>query len=366
MWSQDSQWIYYTHAIQAVFEFDIWRIPSSGGTPERLTDQSTDKRYLTPIDAGTLLFVAPDLDRSGPWLWALDVKRRVTRRVSVGLERYLSVAASADGRRLVATVSNPTATLWSVPILDRPIEEREVVAYKMPTARALAPRFANGTMFYLSSSGPGDGLWRFADGKAVEIWKGSDEPLTESPAVSPLGDRVAVVMRKQNKLQLTVVSADGANHQSLAESIDVRGSSAWSPDAKWIATGGADAQGAGLFSIPVAGGAPVRLVSGPAYNPVWSPDGRLIVYEGQQTASALLLAVHADGTSMTLPAIRVPSGGGGRSFRLLDLTTNTSRPLPGLSNPASVNAFDITPDGGHIVFDRVRENADIRVIDLPK
>ena len=385
-WSPDGKWIYYTHAIQSVHEFDIWRIPSSGGAPERLTEQRSDKRYLTPIDAGTVLFVAPDLDRSGPWLWALDVKRRVTHRVSVGLERYLSVAATADGRRLVASVANPTAALWSAPILDRPVEERDIAPYETATARALAPRFGKDSLFFLSSSGPGDGLWRVQNGKAVEIWKGSDEPLTESPAVSLLTDRVAVVMRRLNKLQLTLVSADGADHQSLAESLDVRGASAWSPDANWIATGGSDPQGSGLFKIPVAGGAPVRLVTGPAYNPAWSPDGSLIVYEGQQTASAPLLAVRADGSPTTLPPVRVPSGGGGRSrflpsgkglvylqnrgdapnFWLLDLATNETRQITRLSNPATINAFDITPDGSHIVFDRVRENADIRLIDLPK
>ena len=167
------------------------------------------------------------------------------------------------------------------------------------TARALAPRIGMDVLFFLSSSGPGDGLWRLQSGKAVEIWKGSDEALIESPAVSPLGDRVAVVLRRQGKLQLTLVSADGADHRSFAESIDVRGTSAWSPDAKWIATGGADAHGAGLFKIPVAGGAPVRLVTGAAHNPVWSPDGNVIVYEGLQTAMAPLLAVHADGSPLT-------------------------------------------------------------------
>ena len=38
-----------------------------------------------------------------------------------------------------------------------------------------------------------------------------------------------------------------------------------------------DAHGPGLFKIPAKGGAPVTLVSGQAYNPVWSPDGQLIV-----------------------------------------------------------------------------------------
>jgi Tol biopolymer transport system component len=390
VWSLDGRWIYFTHATQALFEYDVWRISPSGGAPERLTDQPSDKSYVTPVDADTLLYVAPDVDRSGPWLWALDVGRRTTHRVSVGLERYLSIAAAADGRRLVASVANPTAALWSVPILERPTDDRDAAPYDMPAApRALAPRFGKDSLYFLSSSGSGDGLWRLQDGNAAEIWRGSDQPLTESPAVSPRGDRIAVVLQKASRLQLTVVSADGAVHQSLGEGIDVRGSSAWSPDATWIATGGIDAQGPGLFKISTDGGAPVRLVTGAAYNPAWSPDGNLIVYEGRRVATAPLLAVHPDGTPAPLPEIRVPSGGGGRSrflpsgrglvyaqtrasergilnFWLLDLATGERRVIGRLSNAATVNTFDITPAGDRIVFDRVRQNADIRLIDLPR
>ena len=386
-WSHDGRWIYYAGSTQSLTEYDVWRIPSSGGTPERLTSNSTNLQYLTSIDARTLLYVAPGQDRSGPWLWALDLETRTTHRVSVGLERYLSVAASADGRRLVASVATSSAALWSVPIADQVVEERDVTPYPVPTIRALAPRFALDSLFFLSSSGPGDGLWRLQNGKAVEIWRGADEALQESPAVSPQGDRVVVVRRNGAKLQLTLISADGADHRSFAEGVDVRGTPAWSPDAKWIVTGGSDAHGPGLFTIPVDGGAAVRLVTGAASDPVWSPDGDVIAYIGLQAASAPLLAVHADGRPATLPEIRIPSGGGGRlrflpngkglvylqgpngasgDFWQLDLATNKSKRLTRLSSPATVSTFDITPDGTRIVFDRIRENADIRLIDLPK
>jgi len=53
---------------------------------------------LEALDDRTLLYTTPAEDGSGPWLWAVDVARRVPRRVPTGLERYLSIAASADGR----------------------------------------------------------------------------------------------------------------------------------------------------------------------------------------------------------------------------------------------------------------------------
>ena len=53
-------------------------------------------------------------------------------------------------------------------------------------------------------------------------------------------------------------------------------------------------------------------------------------------------------------------------FWLLDLATNSTRPLTHFSNQGNLTTFDITPDGKQIVFDRSRENSDIVLIDLPK
>jgi hypothetical protein len=41
-----------------------------------------------------------------------------------------------------------------------------------------------------------------------------------------------------------------------------------------------------------------------------------------------------------------------------------SRRLTRLSDPAVMGAFDVTPDGSRIVFDRLRENSDILLINL--
>jgi tricorn protease-like protein len=97
-----------------------------------------------------------------------------------------------------------------------------------------------------------------------------------------------------------------------------------------------------------------------------------------------LLAVHPDGTPAKLPEINVqrdgerarflPDGTGlvymvgstlaEQDFWLLDLSTMRSRRLTRLSNSAVMRTFDITPDGKRIVFDRLRQNSGIVLIDL--
>ena len=385
-WSPDGRWIYFVRGTPATKEMDLWRIDPDGGHPERLTQRNTDMAYPTPVGDRTVFYVARDGDGSGPWLWAFDLKRRDSRRASVGLEQYTSVQASADGRKLVATISNPVAGLWTVPILDRVAEERDVKPFTVPNVRALAPRFGGSSLFYLSSLGAGDGLWRLRDGQATEIWKGADGALMETPSVSADGARVAIVLRREGKGQLHVLSSDGAELQPIAEGIVAQGSSCWSPDGKWIVTGGNDATGPGLFKIPLDGGSLVRLVSGTALNPIWSPDGSLIVYAGTNVSTfAPLLAVRPDGTRVELPDISLrrlgehvrfsPDGKSliymqgllaSQDFWLLDLASMKSRLLTKLQNRAAMRTFDVTSDGKQIVFDRLRENSQVVMIDLPK
>jgi Tol biopolymer transport system component len=138
-----------------------------------------------------------------------------------------------------------------------------------------------------------------------------------------------------------------------------------------------------LFTIPVDGGAPVRLVEGKWVNPVWSPDGNLIVYGGRSVVGQVeLRGVRPDGTPVELPQVQVrpggyrflPNGTGlvyvpriqAQDFSLLDLATRKSRPLTSLGNQGALRTFDITPDGKYIVFDRSRQNSNIVLIDLPK
>ncbi len=126
-----------------------------------------------------------------------------------------------------------------------------------------------------------------------------------------------------------------------------------------------------------------RIVDGEALNPVWSPDGSLIVYAGEQVRSiAPLRAIRPDGQPVEIPEIEIlragermrflPDASGlvymqglqpSQDFWLLDLTTMTSRRLTQLDPIATMRTFDITPDGREIVFDRLHEESDIVLIE---
>jgi Tol biopolymer transport system component len=171
----------------------------------------------------------------------------------------------------------------------------------------------------------------------------------------------------------------------MASSLEIEGAPGagavdWSPDGRWLVAGGRDERGAGLFKIPLDGQPPLRLVDGAAVNPIWSPDGRLIVYAGPFVDGQVpLLGVRPDGTRVPLPAVRVREGGyrflpdgtgivflsqiRSINFSVLDLATGRQHALTRLSDHGRLHTFDITPDGKRIVFDRIQENSDLVLID---
>ena len=388
VWSPDSKWIYFGRGSepQDETEIDVWRLRPSGGPPERITTQHLAINFLAPLDLRSFLYVARAEDRSGPWLWSLDVETGRSTRVQSGVAQYMSVSTSRNGRRIVATVANPSASLWSVPLRGAVVEESEARPYSVPspTGFASAPRFGHDSMFYLSERGTGDGLWRVQGGQPLQVRRSVDGAVSEPPAVSSKG-RLAIVVRRQGKRHLSVMSADGTNAQTLAPSVEIdgaagQGAADWSPDGTRIVTGGRDAQGSALFIIPVETGVPLRLLEGQWVNPVWSPRGDLILYAGRSVIGQVeLRGVRPDGTAFPLPQVFVRPGGyrftpdgsavvyleriQSPDFSLLDLATGRSRQLTRLAKIGAVRTFDIPPDGKSIVFDRSRQNSNIVLIE---
>ena len=225
---------------------------------------------------------------------------------------------------------------------------------------------------------------QYRDGKAIEVLKGADVALMEPPAVSPKGEFLALLLRRDGRVRLHVVSADGAVIRPLSDAAQVRGAPAWSPDGQWIAIGGSDAAGHALFKFPINGGPPQRIVTGEALNPVWSPTEDLIVYAGAQVmALHTLRAVRpSNGGSVDFPLIKVsrlgeryrflPGGRGlvymvgeafSQDFWLLDLSTKEKRQLTQLEERGAMRTFDIDPNGKRIVFGRQRQNSDVVLIE---
>jgi Tol biopolymer transport system component len=388
-WSPDGRYIYFVRGFPPN-ELDVWRIPADGGEPERMTHHNSKVGYPALLDDRTLIYSATAEDGSGFWLYAMDVERRIPHRVTFGVDQYVLVSAAVgpDGRatRLVASVANPIGELWTLPISSRMVDESDVLRFPLPVTRAVAPRFGPQYVVFLSSKGGTQSLWKTQGDETVELWRSSEGGVVAPAAVSPDGQRICFSIRRQGRNGLYVMNADGTNVRHLAASLDVRDAPSWSPDGKFIAVAADEGDGSRLFKVPVEGAAPVRLVDGLARLPVWSPDGSLILYGAPlQGAGYAVKAVTPEKQPHSLPELWVLRGGdryrflpGGRqvvallgdylhqNFWMVDLETGQRRQLTNLKPGYSIGSFDVSPDGRRILFDRVRQNSDIVLIDLTR
>ncbi len=385
LWAPDMAFLYFVQGTLPD-KLDIWRIRPSGGTPERITSHSGRVSYPVLLDRRTLMYLASDAEGSGPWLYSVDVERRIPHRLTYGLDRYTSLAASADGRRLVVTVADPKRTLWRLPIGDSPAEVSAAARMSLTTSTGFSPRLGPDYLLYVSASGTSESIWKLAKGTGTELWSGQGARIFGGPAISADGRKIAFSVQQRGQTFLYVMQADGSNARVVADSLDLQGAPAWAPDGLSITSAADDHGVPHLFRVPVDGGSPTSFVQEHSVDPAWSPDGRFVAYTGPDVGTTFSVkAVTADAAAHPLPPLTLTRGArhlaflpGGRALVLLrgeiqhknlwriDLETGAERQLTNLSPDFDIRDFDISPDGREVVLERAQERSDVVLLDLPR
>ena len=167
-----------------------------------------------------------------------------------------------------------------------------------------------------------------------------------SPAVSPDGRRLAMVLSKAGSPDIWVGSANGTGLRRLTTTKDDESSPCWSPDGRWICFTSRDGGSTALYKIPANGGAMSRIHTIGAFNataPDWSPDGKAIAFTTMRGGGVFEICIvpPGGGNAEVLATGEDPSwapnsrtlmftrrSGGKRFLSVLDVPTKRVKTLP--------------------------------------
>lgn len=383
LWSRDRKFIYLVQG-SLPDKLDIWRINAGGGNPERITLHNSRVSYPVLLDRRTLMYLATDSDGSGPWLYSMDVERRIPHRLTTAFDRYTSLAASADGRRLVLTLATPRTTLWRLPIGPSSGAASAPSPITLTTGNGFRPRLGPHCLLYVSANGASESISKLANGATTELWRGQGARITGGPTVSADGRYFAFSVRQDGRALLYVMGTEGTDPRVVADSLDLEGDPAWQPDSRSVITAAMDHGSPHLFRVPLSGGAPSLFAREYALDPAWAPDGSVVVFSGPDVGTTFSVkAAGSDGSAHALPPLTLTRGArhlvfkpGGRQLVvlrgeiehkdlwLIDLDTGAEKQLTNLPSDFELRDFDLSPDGQEAVLERVQDRFEVVSVNL--
>lgn len=236
-WSPDGRQLYVVLGT-VPDALDLFRMDADGSGLERVTHHQARVTHPVFLDAHTLIYLMSDGQQSGSTLHMLDVDTLTSQSLARGLERYHSLAASADGRRIVATLANTRRTLWRLSASEDDVPGvTPMTPIALPTASGWAPRYAEGGLLYVTWKGTGQALWRLSTDGASEIWSDGTARIVGGPAVTRDGRKVAITVAEEDGTRTIVMNADGTGPRDVGNGLVLRGEPEWAPDGESLTSG---------------------------------------------------------------------------------------------------------------------------------
>lgn len=137
-----------------------------------------------------------------------------------------------------------------------------------------------------------------------KITNGPRGAMNVEPAVSPDGSKIAFSSDRSGQTMIYVMNADGSSPKRITFAGKFNASPSWSPDGQRIAFAGWSQDHFDIFTMKADGSDMIRITSAKKANgrwaqnedPVFSPDGRFLMYTSNRTGTNQVYISNLDGS----------------------------------------------------------------------
>ena len=360
---------------------DIYVVAVSGGPPRRVTSDGRSLNGLAwTADGKEIVFAS---NRGGLWrLWRVSSSGGTPELVNGVGEGAGAPTISPRGNRLAYVQARHDANLWRTagPASKgrRPAPVKVIASSRQDVEGVFSP---DGKRIAFGSDRSG----------SVEIWTCNSDGTNQAqltslqaadagtPSWSPDGTTIAFDARLEGHGDIFVISADGGSPRRLTTEPVDNNVPTWSRDGKWIYFSSNRTGSWQIWRIPFVGGSAIQVTKNGGFSAQESPDARFL-YVWVDGGTIWRMRPSGDETTRILQGVPVfawwrmaPDGiyfvdgsttpARVRFFHLATKRVKTITTLDlGYSHPAY--GFDVSPDRQWILFKRVDQVAsDIMVVE---
>lgn len=259
---------------------DIYTMPAAGGELRRVT---FDNRLLTglawTVDSEEIIFSS---NRGGmSWgLWRVPATGGTPERVGIGSEGAYMPSISLKGNRLAYASGFWNENIWRVPVgADHRAGKAERFIFS--SMQEEGPQYsADGKRIVFQSTRSGNfEIWRAdADGSNLVQLTSFGGPLTGTPRWSPDGRQISFDTRPGAHPNVFVISADGGPARRFVNDSADEGVASWSHDGRWLYFASNRGGSWQVWKRKVEGGEPVQITKKGGFAALEAKDGKSIYY----------------------------------------------------------------------------------------
>jgi Tol biopolymer transport system component len=306
--SRDGTYIYYTVAAKEGAGFDLYQVPSLGGSVRRIRQGVGSGVGVSP-DGKRLAFVLTDAQAARETICVTNEdgtgERAVTARAYP--EHFSAAVApvfSPDGKRVAFVVETSDANGFFLKALEAEVEGgalRELAPGKRWSDVGQLAWLADGTGLLLSGTDETNSIrqvWRitYPEGAASRV----TNDLTDYGDLS-LSSDARTLASVQSQTLTTVFLAPAADYARTTQITTGAGryvDLTWTPDERVLFA--SDASGnADIWEMSADGSGQVQLTAGAGrnYAPVSSPDGRYVLFHSNRSGTWQIWRMDRDGSN---------------------------------------------------------------------